>query len=107
MISVKIGASARDFTRVSDVEESWVSRQVSGLRGDHHQVCVRVTVNEGPLNLTLATADCAGAGGGGGRLPNAEEAEAFALWDRLGLNKSEFSGGNLVAFFKQLRRLVR
>lgn len=106
MISVKIGASARDFASVSDVEESWINRQVSGLRGDDHPVCVRVTVNEGLLNLTLATADCAGVGGGG-RPPNAEEAEAFALWERLGLNKSEFSGGNLVAFFKQLRRFIR
>jgi hypothetical protein len=71
MISVKIGASARDFASVNDVEESWVNRQVSGLRGDYHTVCVRVTVNEGPLHLTLATPDCAGAAGGGGRPPNA------------------------------------
>lgn len=106
MIAVKIGASARDFANVNDVEESWINRQVSGLRGDHHPVCVRVTVKEGPLNLTLVTADCAGSGGGG-RQPNTEEAEAFALWEKFGLNKSEFSGGNLVAFFKQLRRLVR
>lgn len=106
MVIVKIGASARDFTSVNDIEESWINGQINGLRGDRHEVCVRVNVNEGPLNLTLATADCIG-GGGGGRLPNDQEAEAFALWERLGLNKSEFSGGNLVAFFKQLRRLIR
>jgi hypothetical protein len=107
MVIVKIGASARDFTSVNDIEESWINRQISGLRGDHHPVCVRVTVNEGPLNLMLTTPDCAGSGGGGGRPPNAKEAETFALWERVGLNKSEFSGGNLVAFFKQLRQFIR
>ena len=106
MIALKIGASARDFVNVDGVEESWINRQISGLRGDHHPVCVRVTVKEGPLNMTLATADCA-ASGGGSRLPNAQEAQAFELWEKLGLNKPGFSGGNLVAFFKQLRRLVR
>jgi len=106
MIKVKIGASARDFSNINDVEESWINRQISGLRGDHSPVCVRVKVNEGALNMTLATADC-DAYGGGGRLPNAREAQAFELWEKLGLSKPGFSGGNLVAFFKQLRRLIR
>jgi hypothetical protein len=106
MIAVKIGANARDFRSVDEVEESWLNRQISGLRDDHHPVCVRVTVNEGPLNMSLTTADCS-ASDGGSRPPNATEAQAFELWRKLGLDKSEFSGGNLVAFFKQLRRLVR
>lgn len=105
MIAVKIGANARDFSNVDDVEESWINRQINGLRGDHYPVCVRVKVNEGPLNMTLATADC-DASGGGGRLPNAEEAQAFELWEKLGLSNPGFSGGNLVAFFKQLRKLI-
>ena len=105
MIAIKIGAIALDFSHVDDVEESWVNRQISGLRGDHRPVCVRVNVNEGALNMTLATADC-DASGGGGRLPNAQEREAFELWEKLGLSKPGFSGGNLVAFFKQLRKLV-
>jgi hypothetical protein len=46
--------------------------------------------------MTLATADC-DASGGGGRLPNAEEAKAFELWEKLGLSKPGFTGGNLVA----------
>ena|SRR2546426_322317 len=106
MIGIKIGAIARDFSNVDGVEESWINSQIGGLRRDHNPVCVRVKVNEGLLNMTLATAGC-DASGGGGRLPNAQEAQAFELWDKLGLSKPGFSGGNLVAFFKQLRRLIR
>lgn len=105
MIALKIGAMARDFANVDHVEESWINQQISGLRRERHPVCVRVTVNEGPVNFTLATADCA-LTGGGGRLPNAHEAQAFELWEKLGLSKPEFTGGNLVAFFKQLRRII-
>jgi hypothetical protein len=105
MIALKIGANARDFADIGGVDESWISRQINGLQGDHYPVCVRVTVEEGPINMTLATTDCA-ASGGGGRPPNAQESQAFELWEKLGLSKRGFSGGNLIAFFKQLRPLV-
>jgi hypothetical protein len=105
VIALKIGAMARDFNGLDNIEESWINQQIGRLRREHQPVCVRVTVNEGPVNFTLATAECAPSGGGG-RLPNAQEAQAFELWDKLGLSKPGFSGGNLVAFFKQLRRII-
>lgn len=105
MITVKIGANARDFQDVGHVDEHWLNQQINGLRGDKHPVCIRVSISEGPLNMTLATADCSGSGGGG-RMPNSEEEEAFALWKKLGLDRKEFQGHTLVAFFKQVRKIV-
>ena len=105
MIALKIGAMARDFNTLDNIEESWINQQIGGLIQENHTVCVRVTVNEGPLNFTLATAGCTPSGGGG-RLPNPQEAQAFELWEKLGLSKPGFTGGNLVAFFKQLRRII-
>jgi len=37
-----------------------------------------------------------------GRPPNRNEKEIFNLWEKRGLNKENFHGGNLVAFLKQL-----
>jgi hypothetical protein len=105
MVTVKIGAAVRDFESVDRIEENWINQQINGLRGDKHPVCVRVSINEGPLNMTLITANCP-SGGGGGRLPNSEEEKAFELWEKLGLKRDGFNPHNLVAFFKQVRKII-
>jgi hypothetical protein len=55
--------------------------------------------------MTLATAKWP-SGGGGGRLPNPEEEKAFELWEKLGLKRDDFNPHNLVAFFKQVRKIL-
>ena len=105
MVTVKIGASSRDFDSVERIDESWINQQIRGLKKDNHPVCVRVTIHEGSLNMTLTTPECPAAGVGG-RPPNRDEARAFDLWDKHGLNRGDFQGGNLIAFFKQLRSIV-
>jgi hypothetical protein len=96
---------AGDTRNLSDVDESWVTQQVNRRRRDGLAVCVVVKVETTGLNMTLATSACVGSGGGGGRLPNPREQDVFDMWNSLRLNTSDFTGGNLVAFLKQLRRL--
>jgi hypothetical protein len=98
MITVRIGESEREL---SDATPEWVNEQITRRKNDGVSVCVRVLINSGSLNLTLSTPTCGG-GGGGGRPPNAQESEILSLWEKLHLNTAEFSGGNLVAFLKQL-----
>jgi hypothetical protein len=45
---------------------------------------------------------------GWGRRPPAEfeRKEVFELWSQRGLNASAFTGGSLVAFIKQLKKLL-
>ena len=45
-------------------------------------------------------------GSGGNRPPNPQESEIFALWDKNGLNKNDFSPENVGAFLKQLIRVI-
>jgi hypothetical protein len=97
-IKVQIGTSERD---ISDIEPNWVNEQINRRKKDGVPVCVRVSINLGDINIALATTDCPG-GGGGGRPPNRQEKEIFALWNKLHLNQESFSGGNLVAFLKQI-----
>jgi len=61
-----------------------------------------VLIDGNPVNLALATPTCASRGGGGGRPLNTKEQGVAALWEQLHLNTQEFTGGNLVAFLRQV-----
>lgn len=97
MIRVQIGNSERELSSVS---ESWVNQQINRRRADGENVCVRVIIRQENINMTLSTPSCPR--GGGGRPPNRYEEQIFSLWEKRGLNNVHFSGGNLVAFLKQL-----
>lgn len=98
MIRVRIGETEREL---SDATPQWINQQITRRRNDGLNVCVRVLINAGSLNIALSTPTCGG-GGGGGRPPNAQESEILSLWEKLQLNTQNFSSGNLVAFLKQL-----
>ncbi len=101
MVTVKIGSFEKDL---DDVEENWINQQVNGLRRDGKSVCVLVRIRTDSLNVVLTTPECSVSGGT--RLPNPQEKEIFELWNKRGLNESDFTGGNLVAFIKQLRKIL-
>ena len=103
MIRVRIGSDERDMTE--SVDEHWINQQINRRRHEGQQVCVQVTVREPGVDAVLSSPGC-GSPGGGGRPPNVEEREIFDLWNQRGLNRADFTGGNLVAFLKQLRSLV-
>lgn len=105
MIIVKINAIEQRYDHIERVDENWINQQIRGLRGDNQHICVRVQIREKAVNMSLTTPTCAQSGGGS-RPPNPLEQKIFELWDKLGLNKFEIQGGNLVAFFKQARRIV-
>ncbi|MBU4258550.1 MAG: hypothetical protein KKI12_12840 [Proteobacteria bacterium] len=102
MIRIRIGETEREL---GNVDESWINQQINRRRADGQTVCVKVTVHEDNLNMVLSTSTC-GANGGGGRPPRLREKEVFDLWNQRGLNDADFTGGNLVAFLKQLKRLL-
>lgn len=85
--------------------ESWITQQIDSRRADNRIICVVITVNQDPVNLILRTQGCApDAGGRGSFRPLRErEEDIFALWSRHHLDAPHFTGGNLVAFLKQLR----
>lgn len=101
MIKIKIGNNTRNFT---NADEKWINQQINRRRQDGVTPCVRVIIKEGDLDLSLATPTCGS--GRGGRAPYDHEKEIVDLWEKLGLNKKGISGGKLVAFLKQLRKLL-
>lgn len=102
MITVKIGALERSL---ENADPSWINQQVNGLKRDGHTICVLVKINEGPIQMTLATPTCA-VGGGGGRPPNALEQRIFDLWRKHHLDQIDITGGFVVSFLNELKRVM-
>lgn len=100
MITIQIG---EDIRPLEDAHESWITQQVNKPRGDQLPICVRLTIRTSGIDMILATPDCGG-GGGGGRKPRPVESDLFQLWDKHKLNSDEFTGGNLLAFIKEMDR---
>jgi hypothetical protein len=103
MITVRIGSDEKDMS--SAIDEHWINQELNRRRRDGETVCVRVTIRDADLQMVLSTPSC-GVGAGGGRAPTAAEQEIFDSWAHRGLNQPDFTGGNLIAFLKQLRSLV-
>lgn len=101
MIIVSIGEEQRSL---QDATPVWINEQIQRRRADGQPICARVSIQQGGLNMSLATPNCTSTQGSG-RRPTPDEQELFALWADRGLNDPHFSGGNLLAFLAQLRRL--
>ena len=100
MVKIKIGAIEKDL---EDAHESWINQAINRLREGGQPVCVRVRIQTDSLDFTLATRGCARARG---RPPVPSEQKIFDLWKKRGLTEPDFTGGNLVAFLRQLSNLL-
>ncbi len=102
MIKIKIGEVERDL---SSANESWINQQINRRREDGLSVCVKVIIKENDLDMILSTPTCVSSGGGG-RPPRPREKTVFDLWNQRGLSEPDFAGGQLIAFLKQLKRIL-
>ncbi len=97
-IRVKIGPNARD---IKEADSSWINDQINCLRKQGTPICVQVFVERDSVTLRLATCGCPSAMGGSRSL-TAQEMEVVALWRKLHLDSDTFTGGNLIAFLRQI-----
>lgn len=105
MITIKIGASEKRFDSIRLLEEEWISRNIIGLQRDGRTVCIRISINEGPVNMTVVTSECQRTSSGG-RPPNDEERKIFEIWEGLGLDTNGIEAGKIIAFLKRSRSLI-
>ena len=101
MISIKIGETERTL---EEATPDWINQQINRRRSDGASICVSVRIRCPGIDMALSTPGCPGTTGG--RSPNRDERRVFQLWDDRGLNEEDFTGGNLVAFLRQLQDLV-
>lgn len=102
MNTIKIGNEQRSL---ADADAQWITQQINGRRKDGMLVCVVVEITAGDIDVRFATPTCGG-GGGGGRPLTMREQEALDIWQRHHLNNENFSPGDVVAFVKQVLRLI-
>ena len=102
MLTVTIGQSQR---QMDEVDEAWINQQINGRRADGRPVCVQVSIVTNDVNVALATPQCAG-GGGGGRPPTPRERRILDEWAQHRLNTPDYSGGQVIAFLRAVRRLA-
>ncbi len=102
MVKVIIGEVEKEL---GSTDESWINQQINRRRADGQSVCVRVIVEEGDMNMMLSTPTCKPSGGRG-RHPRPNERTILSLWNQAGLDKHDFTGGNLTAFLKQLKHII-
>lgn len=102
MVTIRIGGTQRTL---DEHYESWINQQIVARRQAGEPVCVVVSIEEDGLRMHLSTPGC-GNGSVGGRPPNRQESAVLSLWQRHGLNADTFSGGDLIAFLKQLSRML-
>jgi hypothetical protein len=100
--TITIGGETRN---ISDAEENWITQQVNRRRQDRVPVCAVVRIQTSGIDVGLSTPGCSN-GGGGGRTPTSREADILHLWESHRLRSNDFTGGNLVAFIKQVRKFL-
>ena len=61
MITVKIGPMQREY---ENADANWVNKMIKSLRDSGEGIRVVVTIEEPPINISLASKDCNRAGGG-------------------------------------------
>lgn len=102
MVTIRIGATQ---SSLEEIDEGWVNQQLSRRHADGLAVCVQVSISKPEANMALSTPQCAG-GGGGSRPPNRRERHILELWNKHRLNATDYTGGNLIGFLRELRRVV-
>ena len=102
MTTIKIGTEERSL---GEADPQWIERQISGRKHDGQKVCVVAIVQAEDVDIRLTTPSC-GSGGGGYRPLTPREDAIAELWKRCGLTEPSFSAGSLIAFVKELPRLV-
>lgn len=101
-VSITINGEQRDL---QDADAHWINSQIDRRRAAGETVCVRIMIDANGVNLGLATPTC-GPSGGGGRQANSREEQILGLWGKLHLNSATFTGGEVVAFSEQLKRIL-
>lgn len=101
MVKVQIGPVEKDWT---EVDQHWVCNEIQGRRNGGCSDCVVIRVQDGEVDLVLATPGCSS--GGVPRPLRGREERIIELWRKLHLDKVGFSCGNVNAFLKQLRQIL-
>jgi hypothetical protein len=93
-----------DNEEIQGIDAEGINQRINRRRNEGRDICVRVSIKADEIDMILSTPNCSS--GGRRRLPRLRESKVLDLWKRRGLNDSNFNGGDLIAFLRQLEQLV-
>lgn len=102
MIWVSVGSQR---VSLEELRDGWLVEQIKRQSAGGQDVCVRVDIEEGDIRVGLTTPACS-SGAGGGRPARPREAAIIEQWRKSGLTDEGWTQGNLIAFLKQLPKMV-
>jgi hypothetical protein len=97
MIEIQIGDIKKN---IRDASPSWINEQLARRRRSGDPVCVQVLFDKPQVQMRLITPDCPRTSGR--RTATPQEQELIDIWEERQLNDPNFTGGNLVAFLRQI-----
>lgn len=106
MIKVKVESTELVYDSTREIDESRIIQLIKGMRRNNQSVCVLLTIEEYPVDLLLPTGVCSKMGRGASRPLRPQEQRIVDAWKRHKLNKADFNEGELIAFLKQVGRLL-
>lgn len=100
MVTIEVG---QERISLEDLREGELAEQVKRRSTDGRPVCVRVHIEEAEIRLELSTPECT-TGRGRVRPVRPREQTLIDLWRSRGLDETDWTIGNLIAFLKALPR---
>ena len=104
-ITIEIGSTSREWHSLDEVDESWIAQQITERERAGQPFCVKIGISDSTVNVGMQVGQCQGGFPSGSR-PNEDEERIIQLWrDRVKSN-GHIDPGQIIAFFKQLRRYL-
>ena len=84
MITIKICEYERQFNGTRDIDEQWINQQINRRKDSGQPVFVRVIIQQGDINISLATPGFPGGRVGTPRPLKPMERAVVDLWNKRG-----------------------
>jgi hypothetical protein len=104
VIKLRIGTTERVEDSPSSFDDGWIQQEFHNAERPQG-ICVRVTVEETPIDMELTTPGCPRTSGAV-RKARDDEQRIFDLWDRCGLYEHNPTPNGVVGFLQQLRNFL-
>ena len=102
LITITIGnAPPHEWESLDDVDESWISQQITRQQRAGLPVCVLVEIRSPRVSVNLTTGQCPSRPGGRPAYP--DERPVIDLWNERTGKNGRVHPGDIVSFLKQLR----
>lgn len=105
-IVVKIGQANREWQSLDDVQESWITQHIIERQRSGQPVCVYASIETSDIDVGMIAGQCPQYSSRPGPPLSQESLKVLELWREIVGRNGHVHPGDVIAFFKRVRRLV-